>query len=136
EGFGSRMAYAWGSLLSAVRTGKPAYHAIFSRPFWADLDAHPDLAASFDAMMGPAGLGVPYPDVLIEPSWASVRTVVDVGCGAGARAASPALLVMVLLGGRDRSLADFRVLAREAGLEVAAAAQQPSGRFVVECRPV
>jgi len=48
---------------------------------------------------------------------------------------SPALLMMVLVGGRERSLAEFRELAREAGLEVQAAERQPSGRFVVECRP-
>ena len=47
--------------------------------------------------------------------------------------ASPALLMMVLVGGRDRTLGEFRELAREAGLEVRAAARQPSGRFVVEC---
>ena len=46
-----------------------------------------------------------------------------------------ALLMMVLVGGKDRSLADFRELARAAGLEVQAAGRQPSGRFVVECRP-
>jgi hypothetical protein len=50
-------------------------------------------------------------------------------------APSPALLMMVLVGGRERSLAEFRELARAAGLEVGAAARQPSGRFVVECRP-
>jgi hypothetical protein len=40
----------------------------------------------------------------------------------------------VLLGGRSRSVSRFRALAREAGLEIAAAAKQPSGYFVVECR--
>jgi 2,7-dihydroxy-5-methyl-1-naphthoate 7-O-methyltransferase len=39
DGFGGRMAYAWGTLLSAVRTGKPAYHEVFGREFWDDLDA-------------------------------------------------------------------------------------------------
>ena len=48
---------------------------------------------------------------------------------------SPELLMMVLVGGKNRTLAEFRELAREAGLEVRAAARQPSGRFVVECRP-
>ncbi|MGZ3356244.1 MAG: methyltransferase, partial [Isosphaeraceae bacterium] len=52
-GIGGRMAYAWGSLLSAVQTGAPAYHEVFRRPFWKDLQAHPDLRASFDALMGP-----------------------------------------------------------------------------------
>ena len=52
DAIGGRMAYAWGTLLSAVRTGKPAYHEVFGRGFWEDLDAHPAVAASFDALMG------------------------------------------------------------------------------------
>jgi len=234
DGFGGRMAYAWGALLSAVRTGAPAYHTVFGRPFWEDLQAHPNLAASFDALMGPDGHGTPDPEVLVTGGWESVRTVVDVGGGTGsllagilharprvrgtfvdlpatvARAAeifqaagvaeratavgqsffnplpagadlyllksvlsdwpdrealailrrcaeaarptgrvvvlngvspdesgspSPALLMMVLVGGKERSLTEFRDLARAAGLDVQAAARQPSGRFVVECGP-
>jgi SAM-dependent methyltransferase len=234
DAFGGRMAYAWGSLLKAVRTGRSAYHEVFGRPFWEDLDAHPDIAASFDALMGPAGHGVPDPEVLISEGWEGVRTVVDVGGGTGAllaeilrsrpgvngilldlprtvsragetfhsagvadrvttveqsffdplpagadlyllksiladwpdaeavailtrcaEAARPDgrvvllsgvspngsaagegdLLMMVLLGGRHRTLAEFRALAGEAGLAVSAAASQRSGRFVVECRP-
>jgi SAM-dependent methyltransferase len=234
DGFGGRMAYAWGSLLSAVRTGAPAYHTVFGRPFWEDLQAHPEIAASFDALMGPAGHGTPDPEVLVTGGWESVRTVADVGGGTGALLAeilrarpavrgtlvdlpptvarstelfqaagvaervitvgqsffdplpagadiyllksvltdwpdreamailrrcaeaarpagrivvlsgvspdesdppSPALLMMVLVGGRERSLAEFRELARAAGLEVQAAERQTSGRFVVECRP-
>jgi SAM-dependent methyltransferase len=233
EGIGGRMAYAWGSLLSAVRTGAPAYYQIFGRPFWEDLQAHPDIAASFDALMGPAGHGTPDPEVLVSGGWASVRTVVDVGGGTGSLLAeilrarpsvrgtlvdlpttvarsgevfqaagvaervttvgqsffdplpagadlyllknvladwpdreatailsrcaeaarpagrvillggvspdddsgpSPELLMMVLVGGKSRSLAEFRQLARTAGLEIHAVGRQPSGRFVVECR--
>jgi SAM-dependent methyltransferase len=232
-GIGGRMAYAWGSLLNAVRTGTPAYHEIFGRPFWEDLQAHPDIAASFDALMGPAGHGTPDPEVLVSGGWESVRTVVDVGGGTGALLAeilrarpsvrgtlvdlpatversaeifqaagvaervttigqsffdplpagadlyllknvladwpdreasailsrcaeaarpagrvillggvspdeesgpSPELLMMVLVGGKDRGLAEFRDLAHAAGLEVHAVGRQPSGRFVVECR--
>ena len=85
DAFGGRMANAWGTLLSAVRTGRPAYHEAFGRGFWEDLDAHPDIAASFDALMGPAGHGVPDPQVLLDPAdWGSVRMVVDVGGGTGA----------------------------------------------------
>jgi hypothetical protein len=233
DGIGGRMAYAWGTLLSAVRSGKPAYHEAFGRGFWEDLEAHPEIAASFDALMGPAGHGVPDPEVLVDPAdWESVRTVVDVGGGAGAllvevlRArpqvrgtlvdlprtvarsaevfqaagvadrvttvgqsffdplpgggdlyilknvlgdwpdreatailrrcaeaarpsgrvvvftgagpgedASPELLMMVLVGGRGRTLDEFREMAREAGLEVRAVGRQPSGRVIVECRP-
>jgi hypothetical protein len=43
---------------------------------------------------------------------------------------------MVLLGGKHRPLSEFRALAREAGLSVHASGRQPSGRFVVECRPI
>ncbi len=235
DAFGGRMAHAWGSLLSAVRTGEPAYDEVFGRPFWEDLQAHPDIAASFDALMGPAGHGAPDPEVLVTGGWESVRTVVDVGggtgsllaevlrarptvrgtlvdlpqtvarsgeifqsagvakrvtmvgqsffdplpggadlyllksvlsdwpdreatavlkrCGEAARPAgrvvvlngvspdgpggpAPALLMMVLVGGKERSLEEFRELARAAGLEVQAAERQPSGRFVVECRPI
>jgi 2,7-dihydroxy-5-methyl-1-naphthoate 7-O-methyltransferase len=233
DGFGGRMAGAWSSLLSAVRTGAPAYHEVFGRPFWEDLDAHPDIAASFDALMGPAGHGAPDPDVLASGDWAGVRTVVDVGGGTGgllaavllahpevhgilvdlprtveragqtfadagvaqrvsavgqsffdplpagadvymlksvlsdwpddrarailarcAEAARPGgrvavvggvspksgagegdLLMMVLVGGKGRSLAEFTELAAGAGLEVAAAGHRRSGKYVVECRP-
>lgn len=41
----------------------------------------------------------------------------------------------VLVGGRYRSLEQFRELARRVGLEVQATGYQPTGRFVVECRP-
>lgn len=231
--FGGRMAYAWGSLLTAVRTGAPAYHTVFGRPFWEDLQAHPEISASFDALMGP-GHGRPDPEVLVTGGWDSVRTVVDVGGGTGSLLAeilrarptvrgtlvdlpptvarsgeifqaaglaeclttvgqsffdplpagadlyllksvlpdwpdreamailtrcaeaarpsgrivvlsgvspddgigpSPALLMMVLVGGKDRSLSEFRELAGASGLEVHAAERQQSGRFVVECRP-
>src|ERR1019366_9800398 len=47
--------------------------------------AHPEVAASFDALMGTAGHGVPDWHVLAdEAGWESVRTVVDVGGGTGA----------------------------------------------------
>jgi SAM-dependent methyltransferase len=233
DAFGGRMAHAWGTLLSAVRSGKPAYHEAFGRGFWADLEAHPDIAASFDALMGTAGHGVPDWRVLADAAgWESVRTVVDVGGGTGAllaeilrarpevrgtlvdlpgpvarsgeifqaagvadrvttvaqsffdplpggrdlyilknvlgdwadaeatailrrcaeaarpsggavvfsgtgpgEEASPELLMMVLVGGRGRTLDELREMAREAGLEVKAVGRQASGRVIVECRP-
>lgn len=233
DGFGGRMAYAWGGLLRTVRTGAPAYHEIFGRPFWEDLQAHPEIAASFDALMGP-GHGRQDPEGVTAGDWESVQTVVDVGGGTGtllaeilrawpavrgvlvdfpatvARSAevfqaagvasrvttvgqsffdplpagadlyllksvlsdwpdteaeailrrcaeaarpkgrvvllngvspdeagvpSPELLMMVLVGGKDRTLTEFRRLAHAAGLEVQRAERQLSGRFVVECRP-
>lgn len=232
-GIGGRMAYAWGSLLSTVRTGAPAYYEIFGLPFWEDLEAHPDIAASFDALIGPPGHGTPDPEVLVTGGWEEVKTVVDVGGGTGAllaevlraqpeiqgtlvdlprtvaragsllqaagvgervrmvgqsffdplpagadlyllksilgdwpdreaqlilsrcaqaarpsgrivilggvspdERADPQLLMMVLLGGKDRTLTEFGALANEASLKVQAAGWLPSGRFAVECRPM
>src|SRR5262249_44242850 len=83
EGIGGRMAGCWSTLLTAVRTGRPAYHEVFGRSFWDDLEAHPEVGASFDALMGP-GHGTPDPEVLVNPAdWPSIRTVVDVGGGTG-----------------------------------------------------
>ena len=234
DGFGGRMTHAWESLLAAVRSGAPGYHEVFGRPFWSDLEANPDIAASFDALMGPDGHGPPDPEVLVTGDWVSIRTIVDVGGGNGsllaailrarphvrgilvdrtqtvarssevfrtagvmdratavgqsffdplpagadlyllksvladwpdaeatailarcAEAARPGgrvlilngvwpdeetapaqdVLMMVLVGGKERTLSEFRPLARQAGLEIHTAVRQPGGRFVVECRP-
>jgi hypothetical protein len=88
DGIGGRMAHTWGTLLDYVRTGQPAYERVFGRPFWEDLAAHPPIAAEFDALMGPAGHGVPGFDVELSDGWAQVRTIVDVGGGTGAMLAS------------------------------------------------
>ncbi|HEY8201998.1 MAG TPA: methyltransferase [Actinomycetota bacterium] len=84
QGIGGRFAQAWGTLLTYVRTGAPGYAEVFGLPFWEDLAAHPDIAASFDALMGPAGHGTPDGNLRIPGGWASVETVVDVGGGTGA----------------------------------------------------
>jgi SAM-dependent methyltransferase len=234
EGIGGRVAGAWSTLPEAVRTGRPAYARVFGRPFWDDLDANPAVSATFDALMGPAGHGAPDPDVLLSGDWTPIRTVVDVGGGAGAllieilrahagvrgvlvdrpstlaaagqtldaagiqarvqlapqsffdplppggdlyilknvladwpdrearallancaqaarpdgrvtvvggvspdeaRGAPPELLMLVLVGGRMRTVAEFRALAAEAGLTVTGSRRQASGRLLVECRP-
>jgi SAM-dependent methyltransferase len=234
DGVGGRMARAWSSLPTAVRTGRAAYHEVFGRPFWDDLEAHPSIAASFDDLMGPAGHGRPDPEVLLDGDWGSIRTIVDVGGGTGALLAEilrarphvrgtlvdlpgtvarageileaadvadrvtrigqsffdplpagadlyllknvladwpdreagallagcaeaarpdgrvvvlggvspdeagpppPELLMLVLVGGKGRTLGDFRALAGRAGLAVRAAGRLPSGRYAVECAP-
>jgi 2,7-dihydroxy-5-methyl-1-naphthoate 7-O-methyltransferase len=84
EGIGGRMAHTWGTLLDYVRTGQPAYASVFGRPFWEDLAAHPRIAADFDALMGPAGHGVPDYDLELSGGWGQVRSIVDVGGGTGA----------------------------------------------------
>lgn len=234
DGFGGRVAHAWSSLLAAVRTGRPAYASVFGRGFWEDLAAHPEIAATFDALMGPEGHGTPDPEVLLAGDWDAIETVVDVGGGTGAllaevlrvhphvrgvlvdlpstvarsraqfeaagvadrtttapqsffeplpagadlyllksvlsdwpdreaalilqrcaEAARPAgrvvlvngvtpdedgpappdLLMLVLVGGKARTLAELRALAEPVGLRVHAAARQASGRYLVELRP-
>ncbi|HYX86305.1 MAG TPA: methyltransferase [Gaiellales bacterium] len=229
DGIGGRMAYAWGTLPTYVRTGAPGYHEVFGMSFWDDLAAHPDVAASFDELMGPAGHGTPDAGFDLTGGWGRVRTVVDVGGGTGAmlaeilrahpdvtgtlvdlpgtvaRAAyvfekagvagrvsavgqsffdplpagadlyvvkkvlndwpdreaaailarcaeaarpdgrvvvlggvspdgvtSSLVIEMVLVGGRQRTVSEFRELAAQAGLEVVAAGGTP---FAVECRP-
>jgi 2,7-dihydroxy-5-methyl-1-naphthoate 7-O-methyltransferase len=88
EGIGGRMAHTWGTLLDYVRTGRPAYQSLFGRPFWEDLAAHPKIAADFDALMGPAGHGLPDFDIELTGGWDAIRTMVDVGGGTGAMLAS------------------------------------------------
>jgi hypothetical protein len=229
DGIGGRMARAWSSLLAAVETGAPAYDEVFGRPFWDDLAAHPNVAASFDTLMGPEGHGPPSADIPLTGGWDAIRTVVDVGGGTGsllaavlrahpsvhgtlvdlpsavarsaevfeaagvsarvtavgqsffdplpagadlyllknvlgdwpdreasilltrcaraarpdgrvmimggvtdAESADPELLMMVLVGGKNRTLAEFRSLAAAAGLEVLAAGRNSAGRFMVE----
>jgi hypothetical protein len=83
NGIGGRLAGAWSTLPGYVRTGEPAYHEAFGLPFWEDLAAHPEIGASFDALMGSVGHGPPDPDIPLADGWESVRTVVDVGGGTG-----------------------------------------------------
>ena len=161
EGVGGRFAGAWTTLLAYARTGAPGYQEVFGLPFWEDLAAHPDIAASFDALMGPAGHGTPDADIPITGGWESVRKVLNdwpdrettailrrcaeaarpggrvVVLGGVAAADTPRRLTieMVLLGARSSTLTEFRGLAAEAGLEVSVADRHLSGHLVVECRP-
>jgi hypothetical protein len=84
EGIGGRLAQAWDTLLVYVQTGEPAYQEKFGLPFWEDLDAHPNLAESFDDLIGPAGHGFPDPEFQITGGWGQVHSLVDVGGGTGA----------------------------------------------------
>jgi hypothetical protein len=44
--------------------------------------------------------------------------------------------MLVLVGGKARTLDEFREMARQAGLEVKSVGRQPSGRAIVECHPI
>jgi hypothetical protein len=82
-GIGGRFAQVWSTLPSYVRTGRPAYHEVFGHAFWDDLEAHPDIAASFDEFMD-AAHAPRDGDLPLAHGWDGVRTVVDVGGGTGA----------------------------------------------------
>jgi 2,7-dihydroxy-5-methyl-1-naphthoate 7-O-methyltransferase len=84
NGIGGRLAHCWSTLPGYARTGRPGYQAVFGLPFWEDLDAHPEIGASFDALIGLVGHGTPNPEFEIAGGWDSVRSVVDVGGGTGA----------------------------------------------------
>jgi SAM-dependent methyltransferase len=84
DGFGGRLAYAWGTLLSAVRSGRSAYHEAFGLPFWDDLEAHPEIAASVeDSLRSRTQAQRPDLEVLANDDWSGIHTVVDVGGGTG-----------------------------------------------------
>jgi 2,7-dihydroxy-5-methyl-1-naphthoate 7-O-methyltransferase len=80
DGFGGRMDLAFTGLLHTVRTGEPAWEQVFGLPFWAYLDANPEMGAAFDATMElDAGI-----TALVEGyDWSAVRHVADVGGGTG-----------------------------------------------------
>ena len=61
------------------------------------------------------------------------RLVLVNGVNAG-EAAHPDVLMLILVGGRDRTLAEFEPLARRSGLAVSASGRNRAGRFLVECR--
>lgn len=61
------------------------------------------------------------------------RVVIVGGVSLDAAVAAPSLLMLVLVGGQDRTLDEFRALARGAGLEVAATGRQQSGKTLVVC---
>jgi 2,7-dihydroxy-5-methyl-1-naphthoate 7-O-methyltransferase len=70
-----------------------------------------------------------------EAARPSGRVVVFTGAGPGERA-SPALLMLVLLGGRERTIEELREIGREVGLDLTKVGRQPSGRALVEFRPM
>jgi hypothetical protein len=120
NGIGGRMSGAWATLPEFLLTGRPAYDQAFGMPFWDDLAAHPDVGASFDALMGPVGHGSFDPELPLRRGWDGVRSVADVGGGTGAMLvevlrAYPQMrgTLVDLPGTVERAQATFR----EAGLE-------------------
>ncbi|WFE40839.1 methyltransferase [Micromonospora sp. WMMD998] len=81
-GLGARMDLAWAGLPHAIRTGGPGYAAVHGRDFWADLDAHPEHRAYFDAVML-SQQRITAPEVATCYPWPEVTHVVDVAGGSG-----------------------------------------------------
>jgi hypothetical protein len=112
---GDEVFRSFAEITHTLRTGRPAFEAVYGRPFYDYLNDNPEAAAIFNASMGdqqpPAGLAD------CDLSWAG--TVVDVGGGNGS------LLITLLerhphLHGVLLELTDAAVAARtrlaEAGL--------------------
>jgi hypothetical protein len=68
-------------LLETVQSGQPAYPVLFGRGFWDDLDADPQLAASFHRLM--SGRLIDAPVLARAYDWGSLGRLVDVGGGDG-----------------------------------------------------
>jgi hypothetical protein len=130
EGLGGRMANSWSTLLTLVRTGAPAYRDVFGLPFWEDLDAHPEIGAAFDALMGPAGHGTPDSDFPLTGGWDAVRTVADIGGGTGAMLAE-ILRARPWIHGTLVDLPRAAAASSEAFRVADAARATPGGRVVV-----
>lgn len=81
DGFGGRMDLAFTGLAETVRTGRPAWEAVFGAPFWDYLDASPELSASFDATMAATD---GYGELAEAYDWSALKRVADVGGGTGA----------------------------------------------------
>src|SRR6266705_2311546 len=171
EGIGGRMAHAWSTLPTYVRTGAPGYAEVFGLPFWEVLPAHPGIRGTlvdfpgtvarssevFDAA-GVADRVTTVGQSFLDPlpagadlyllrkvlnDWPDRETTAILRrCGEAARPSGRVLVLggvsaldaprhlaieMLLVGGRNNTLAEFRGLARQAGLEVSAAERQPSG---------
>lgn len=82
EGAIGRSDMSLAELASALRTGETAYTRYFRSTFWEDLSADPDLAASFERLMG--SRMVEHAQILAGMyAWGSLKDVVDVGGGDG-----------------------------------------------------
>ncbi|GAB3155525.1 hypothetical protein GCM10027258_60650 [Amycolatopsis stemonae] len=79
---GGRAELAFVELLHSVTTGEAGYARRHGREFWADLDAHPTLRASFDRQMEHR-LRAEIPQLAAGYGWGRFATLVDVGGGTG-----------------------------------------------------
>lgn len=78
---------AWGDLLYAVRTGRPAFSHVYGTDLFAYLSEHPDSQAAFDAAMA-GNVEMQVGSLAAAYDFSAARVIVDVGGGNGAVAAA------------------------------------------------
>jgi hypothetical protein len=85
DGASGRMDAGWSGLLHAVRTGKPAYDAVFGRSFDEDVAGDTVMAESWNELMAFGGEDI-APEVrqYAASVWQEAHHVVDIGGGTGA----------------------------------------------------
>lgn len=66
----------------SLRTGSPSWERRFGAPFWADLDAHPEVAAAFVASMAAHARELGRA-IAARHDWTGVEHLADVGGGSG-----------------------------------------------------
>jgi hypothetical protein len=79
---GGRAELAFVELMHSVTTGEAGYARRYGRDFWADLDEHPHLRASFDQQMTDR-FRTEVPRIVAGHDWGRYATIVDVGGGLG-----------------------------------------------------
>jgi hypothetical protein len=73
----------WNHLLDSVRTGEPAFHALYGMSPWEYREAHPEADAIFNAAM--TGLAAGVAEAVVEDyDFSGIDVLVDVGGGQGA----------------------------------------------------
>jgi hypothetical protein len=83
---GEEQDRCWGDLMETVRTGEPAFERLFGRPVFKYLEEHPEQARVFDAAMTGFS-GRETAAILDAYDLSDVRTVADIGGGAGSKLA-------------------------------------------------
>jgi len=82
DGVNARFDLPFTRLIDSVRTGEPAYHLLFGRSFWEDLDADPDFRAAVHEVWD-ARLDRQAEHVAAAYDWSRITHLVDVGGGSG-----------------------------------------------------
>jgi O-methyltransferase len=73
---------SWGDLLYSVRTGKPAFDAVYGKPIFDYLQEHPEQAKIFDQAM--TGFHGPETQAMVDAyDFTGINTLTDIGGGNG-----------------------------------------------------